>query len=103
MIGAVVIEDMVKNLIVIGEDQTAEMERALGCEIVNARTWGLAVGDMRTEAGWTRNMNGEQIVLEEMAVERQDGYDLAVQRADAAEASASMNIDEALDMLEGQI
>lgn len=103
MIGAVVIEDMVENLIVLGGNQVEEMEQALGCEIVNARAWGLAVGDMRTAAGWTRNIDGEQVVLEEMTVERQDGYDLAVQRADAAEANASTNIDEALDMLEGQI
>ena len=63
MIAAIVKNDIVENLIVIQEAQVAEMEAALSCEIVDARPYGLCVGDLRTVAGWTRNAGGEQMVL----------------------------------------
>ena len=37
MIGAVVKDNIVQNLIVIREAQIPEMEKALGCEIVNGK------------------------------------------------------------------
>lgn len=64
MIGAVVIEDIVDNIIVLDEGQVGEMSAALGAEIVDARPYGLAIGDYRTPEGvWTRNDGGEQVVL----------------------------------------
>lgn len=98
MVGAVVINDMVENLIILNESQIAEMEAALSCEIVKASTYGLTIGDLRTSRGWTRNVNGEQVVLEELTEERKDGYDLAVQRAEAAENDATA----LLSILEGE-
>ena len=60
MIGAIVRDNMVENLIVLCEAQVEELSKALSCEIVDARPYGLAVGDLRTAAGWTRNAGGEQ-------------------------------------------
>ncbi len=97
MIGAIVRDKLVENLIVIDEEQVPEMEGALGCEIVDARPYGLAVGDLRTEAGWTRNAGGEQMVLRPLEQAQYDGYTLAVQRADAAEAAAQRAGEEATE------
>lgn len=63
MIGAVVMNDIVENIIVLNENQIGELSAALNAEIVDARPYGLAIGDLRTGAGWTRNDGGEQIVL----------------------------------------
>lgn len=98
MIGAIVINDMVENIIVLNEDQIPEMEAALSCEIVKASTYGLTFGDLRTSRGWTRNIDGEQVILEELTEERKDGYDLAIQRAEAAENDATT----LLSILEGE-
>jgi len=64
MIGAIVREDMVETLIVLDEAQIPELSEALNCEIVDARPYGLAIGDLRTDMGWTRNAGGEQMILE---------------------------------------
>lgn len=63
MIGAIVKENTVTGLIVIKPENVEKMKAALLCEIVDARPYGLAVGDFRTAAGWTRNDGGEQKVL----------------------------------------
>ena len=88
MLGAIVRENIVENVIVVEETQVAELAEALGCEIVDARPYGLIAGDLRTDRGWTRNAGGEQMVLEEMEPEAYDSYSVAMRRADAAEASA---------------
>ncbi len=97
MIGAIVRDNLVENLIVIDEEQVPEMEGALDCEIVDARPYGLAVGDLRTAAGWTRNADGEQMVLRPLEQKQYDGYTLAVQRAEAAEAAAQHASEEAAE------
>ena len=71
MIGAVVMNDIVENIIVLNENQIDELSAALGAEIVDARPYGLAIGDLRTERGWTRNDGGEQIVLSLIEPEEQ--------------------------------
>ena len=71
MIGAVVMNDIVENIIVLNENQIGELSAALGAEIVDARPYGLAIGDLRTERGWTRNDGGEQIVLSLIEQEEQ--------------------------------
>lgn len=63
MIGAIVKNNTVTGLIVIQPANVAAMEMALSCEIVDARPYGLKVGDLRTAAGWTRNDSGEQKIL----------------------------------------
>lgn len=71
MIGAVVMNDIVENIIVLNENQIGELSAALNAEIVDARPYGLAIGDLRTERGWTRNDGGEQIVLSLIEPEEQ--------------------------------
>lgn len=88
MIGAMVKNDVVTGLMVVNEAQVEEMAAALGCEIVDARPYGLIPGDLRTAAGWTRNAGGEQMALPLLDAETYDSYTLAVERAEAAEAQA---------------
>lgn len=114
MIGAIVKDNIVENLIVLDEGQKGELEAALACEIVDARPYGLMAGDLRTAKGWTRNAGGEQVVLTLLEQEAYDGYSLAVEgqkaaeaRAEAAEeaaASASESgAQEAIDILSGNV
>ena len=81
MIGAIVINDIVENVIVIDEQNIAELEAALNCEIIDARPYGLATGDLRTAAGWTRNAGGEQIILPLLEQQQYDSYTVAMHRA----------------------
>lgn len=74
MIGAIIRNDIVENLIVINEEQISEMSTALNCEIVDAAPYGLTVGDLRTSAGWTRNAGGEQMILPLLEQESYDSY-----------------------------
>lgn len=107
MIGAIVKGNIVENLIVLDEAQKAELEAALGCEIVDARPYGLIAGDLRTAAGWTRNAGGEQMVLELQTQEAYDSYTLAAQRAAEAEAALETAGEaataEALNILRGDV
>ena len=107
MIGAIVKSNIVENLIVLDDAQKAELEAALGCEIVDARPYGLIAGDLRTAAGWTRNAGGEQIVLELQTQEAYDSYTLAAQRAADAEAALETAGEaataEALNILRGDV
>lgn len=74
MIGAVIKDNIVQNLIIIREAQIPEMEKALGCEIINGKYYGLQVGDLRTANGWTRNAGGEQMILQPTAKEDYNTY-----------------------------
>lgn len=114
MIGAIVRSNLVENLIVLKEAQVAELEAALGCEIVDARPYGLIAGDLRTAKGWTRNAGGEQMVLELQEQEAYDGYTLAVEQKTAAEealkeaeaaaaAAGEESAQEAIDILSGEL
>lgn len=110
MIGAIVRDDLVENLIVIKEDQIEEMSAALGCEIVDANPYGLTVGDLRTPAGWTRNAGGEQMILPELEGKDYDSYTVvAAQNVElqnniefAESEGASMAAEEALSILSGE-
>lgn len=114
MIGAIVKDNIVENLIVLEEAQKAELEAALGCEIVDARPYGLMAGDLRTANGWTRNAGGEQVVLPLLEQETYDSYSLAVESQKAAEARAEAaeeavasaeesGAQEAIDILSGNV
>jgi hypothetical protein len=59
--------DMVENVIVADEAQKEELEAALGAELVDAQPYGLQIGDLRVDGRWTRNQDGEQVVLSESA------------------------------------
>ena len=80
MIGAIVRNDMVENLIIINEEQISEMSTSLNCEIVDAAPYGLTVGDLRTTAGWTRNAGGEQMILPLLEQESYDSYTIVANK-----------------------
>jgi len=107
MIGAVVIEDMVENVIVLDEAQIPEMEAALNCRIMDARPYGLTIGDLYTDAGWTRNAGGEQMILPLLEQEQYDSYSIAMQKVaeaeEMAEAASVASADEALAILSGEV
>lgn len=86
---AVVKENAVENVIVADEAQKAELEAALGAELVDAQPFNLQIGDMRVGANWTRNQDGEQIVLT-----GQPTYDeLTAQIADMQSALALLGVE----------
>lgn len=107
MIGAIVIDDLVENLITLDESQIDELSAALNCEIVDARPYGLAIGDLRTAAGWTRNAGGEQMILPLLEPEAYDSYTVAAERANEAEAqlegAADAGAAEAMAIITGEV
>ena len=111
MVGAVVIDDIVDNVIVLDESQIPELEAALGCEIVDAAPYGLTEGDLRTDAGWTRNAGGEQRILPLLDEKQYDSYTLAMQKVSNMEAQQEVVADaaaiaaaaEALAILSGEV
>lgn len=60
---AVITGNTVINLIVANAEQKEELETALQAELVDAQPYNLQIGDLRVGGNWTRNQNGEQIVL----------------------------------------
>lgn len=107
MIGAVVRNDIVDNVIVLDETQIKEMEAALNCRIVDARPYGLTIGDLYTDAGWTRNAGGEQMILPLLDPETYDSYSIAMQKVAEAEAqletASEASAAEALAILTGEV
>lgn len=107
MIGAIVKNDIVKNVIVIDLAQVESMAAALGCEILNAAPYGLQVGDLRTAAGWTRNAGGEQMILPLLEGENYDSYTLQqkqiVELEEQVSVASDVAADEALAILRGEV
>ena len=81
---AVVKDNFVTNVLVADAAQKNELESSLNAELVDAFQFGLQIGDMRVGTNWTRNQNGEQIILDENAT-----YDELV--AKIAELEALLN------------
>ena len=81
---AVVKDNFVTNVLVADAEQKNELESSLNAELVDASQFGLQIGDMRVGDNWTRNQNGEQIILDENAT-----YDELV--AKIAELEALLN------------
>lgn len=73
---AVIKDDLVTNLIVADAGQQAELETALGARLEDAAGYGLTMGDLWIpERGvWTRNEDGEQVVLEALTPEEKTKY-----------------------------
>lgn len=78
---AVVRQDAVENVIIADEAQKEELEAALGAELVDASPYNLTIGDLRVGENWTRNQDGEQIVLTENAT-----YDELLSKIEELEA-----------------
>lgn len=56
-------QQFVDNVIVANENQKEELEESLGRILLDAAPLGLTVGDFYNGAAWTRNVDGEQMVL----------------------------------------
>ena len=78
---AVVKDNFVTNVLVADAAQKNELESSLNAELVDASQFGLQIGDMRVGDNWTRNQNGEQIILDENAT-----YDELVAKIEELEA-----------------
>lgn len=107
MIGAVIKNNIVENLIVVNEERIEEMSTEMGCEIVDARPYGLRKGDLRTDAGWTRNAGGEQMILPLLEQKAYDSYSLMAEKVvelEKAQATvAERATEEALDIITGVV
>ena len=86
---AVVENDFVTNVIIVNEDNLPEMKAAFG-ELVDALPLGLCIGDLRVGQNWTRNLNGEQVILEPLTPQQQTDYTSLV--ASLEEAQTVVNI-----------
>ena len=60
---AVVKDNFVTNVLVADAAQKDELEASLNAELVDASQFGLQIGDMRVNGAWTRNDEGEQVIL----------------------------------------
>lgn len=107
MIGAVIINNKVKNLITLNEVQIEELSTALNCEIIDARPYGLSIGDTLTEEGWVREVDEEQIVLQLLEPKYYDSLSIAekeiTQLEETNEFIAQVSAGEALAILSGEI
>lgn len=61
---AVVKDNMVTTVIIANEGQKEELETALNATFEDASVYGLTVGDLWNGTAWTRNVDGEQVVIE---------------------------------------
>lgn len=64
---AMVKDNMVETVIIANEEQVPELETALKCQLVDASEYNLTVGDLWNGNAWTRNVDGEQVVIEPVA------------------------------------
>ena len=107
MIGAVVKDNMVVNIITIKEENIEVMAKALQSEIIDARPYGLTIGDLRTKAGWARNAGGEQIILKPVPQKNYDTYSIQQRKIAEleikAEAAADVAVIDALAILTGEV
>ena len=61
---AVVKDNMVTTVIIANIEQKEELETALDAKFEDASILGLTVGDLWNGEAWTRNIDGEQVVIE---------------------------------------
>lgn len=57
-------DDFITNIIVANYDQKAELEAALSAELIDTEECNVAIGDYWNGVAWTRNINGEQVVVD---------------------------------------
>lgn len=92
---AIVINNLVENVIILNENQIEEFENMYHAEVIDALPYGLCVGDMRVGGKWTRNLNGVQTILEELTLQEQTDYnglrsDVELLNTTLSEAEQSM-------------
>ena len=68
-------DGFITNVIVARPEQKKELEAALGAVLEDASIYGLQAGDLWVDGkGWTRNEDGEQVVLEVLPQEERSQY-----------------------------
>lgn len=60
---AVVKNNIVENVVVAKEENKEEMETLLNATLIDASIYNLQIGDMKVNDNWTRNDEGEQVIL----------------------------------------
>ena len=56
--------NFIVNMIVARPSQVEELGTALDAELIDPKEYGLTIGDYWNGTNWTRNVDGEQVVLE---------------------------------------
>lgn len=74
--------DFIVNMIVAHSSQVEELGTALGAELIDPKKYGLTIGDYWNGTNWTRNVDGEQVVLEPVGDEPSEEDDTAAMLVD---------------------
>lgn len=61
-------DNFITNLIVAHSSQVDELSAALNAELLDPSEYGLTIGDYWNGTNWTRNVDGEQVVLEPVEI-----------------------------------
>ena len=75
-------DDFIVNMIVAHSSQVEELGTALGAELIDPKKYGLTIGDYWNGTNWTRNVDGEQVVLEPVGDEPSEADDTAAMLVD---------------------
>ena len=99
---AVIVDDLVTNLIVAAEGQKEELEAALNARLEDAAGYGLTMGDLWIpERGvWTRNEAGEQVVLEALTTEEKTKYQAISEELEGLQSDLSAAYTEGVDSID---
>lgn len=57
-------DDFIINMIVADYHQKAELETALDAELIDTAECNVTIGDYWNGEAWTRNIDGEQVVID---------------------------------------
>ena len=90
---AVVQHDIIENVIILNAEQVPEFETEFGVELVDAIPYGLCIGDLRVGGNWTRNLNGEQVVLKPLRPAQQTDFVDMRETLEAAEAALTEGVE----------
>ena len=61
-------DNFITNLIIAQPHQVEELGSALNAELIDPSDYGLTIGDYWNGTNWTRNVDGEQVVLEPVEI-----------------------------------
>lgn len=75
-------DDFITNMIVAHESQKEELEAALNAELIDPSEYALTIGDFWNGVAWTRNVDGEQVILEPVEDEPTEEDDTAAMLVD---------------------
>lgn len=87
---AEIVNDLVVNLFVADPDQKAELEAMIQHEMVPADLLRLQIGDLRVGGNWTRNIDGEQVVLTEEPTRDELMEQIAALERETAQTDAAL-------------